>query len=75
MILDPAPRSEVPFYSRGFDFGGQSEELDAMLATVLVVTLGVLEVVLLAGAAFAVGAPRQARSLGSSRPPAASLGT
>ena len=23
VILDPPPRSEVPFYTRGFDFGGE----------------------------------------------------
>jgi putative ABC transport system permease protein len=64
VVLDPPPRAEVPFYTQGFDVDRGQEELAAVLGVILVVTLGVLEVVLLAGAAFAVGARRQARSLG-----------
>jgi putative ABC transport system permease protein len=64
VVLDPAPRPEVPYYERGFDAGTGQETLITVLAATLVVTLAVLEVVLLAGAAFAVGARRQERSLG-----------
>jgi hypothetical protein len=64
VVLDPPPRSAVPYFTRGFDVGNTQETLIAVLAATLVVTLAVLEVVLLAGAAFAVGARRQERSLG-----------
>ncbi len=64
VVLDPPPRSAVPYFQQGFDVGRTQELLVVVLAGILVVTLAVLEVVLLAGAAFAVGARRQARSLG-----------
>ncbi len=65
VVLDPPPDSQVPYFSRGL---APREVGQAAIATVLalalLVTLAILEVVLLAGAAFAVGARRQARSLG-----------
>jgi putative ABC transport system permease protein len=66
VVLDPPPRSEVPYFTRGFDIGNGQETLITVLAATLVVTLAVLEVVLLAGAAFAVGARRQSGRWGSS---------
>lgn len=64
VVLDPPPRSEVPYFTRGFEIGQHQDVLATVLGVTLVVTLALLEVVLLAGAAFAVGARRQARSLG-----------
>ena len=53
------------YYPHGGSGGGPSvEQLQQAALVVLVVGLGLLEVVLLAGAAFAVGARRQVRELG-----------
>ncbi|MET9530011.1 FtsX-like permease family protein [Streptomyces sp. NPDC006649] len=65
VVLDPPPDSEVPMASQfsGSDTGsGPGLRLTAALATV--VTMAVLEIVLLAGPAFAVGARRSRRQLG-----------
>jgi putative ABC transport system permease protein len=64
VLLDPPPRSEVPYYTQGHAVGESQEVLTVALAVAVAVTLAALEVILLAGAAFAVGARRQARSLG-----------
>ncbi|MET7857958.1 FtsX-like permease family protein [Streptomyces sp. NPDC005318] len=63
VVLDPPPDSEVPMARTmsGNSYGG-SEELSAALITV--VAMAVLEIVLLAGPAFAVGARRSRRQLG-----------
>jgi putative ABC transport system permease protein len=63
VVLDPPPDSEVPMARSmsGSSYGG-SEELSAALVTV--VAMAVLEIVLLAGPAFAVGARRSRRQLG-----------
>lgn len=63
VALDPPPDSEVPLAARaGMGFPDGSAELSA--AVVTVVAMAVLEVVLLAGPAFAVGARRSRRQLG-----------
>ncbi|MFE2017849.1 FtsX-like permease family protein [Streptomyces sp. NPDC059499] len=63
VALDPPPDSEVPLAARaGMGFPEGSAELSA--AVVTVVAMAVLEVVLLAGPAFAVGARRSRRQLG-----------
>lgn len=60
VVLDPPPRSDIPdqvqMYNTGID--------DATVAViVLIVVMALIEVVLLAGPAFAVGARRQSRAL------------
>ncbi|MFE9910417.1 ABC transporter permease [Streptomyces clavifer] len=63
VALDPPPDSEVPLAARaGNGFPDGSVELSA--AVVTVVAMAVLEIVLLAGPAFAVGARRSRRQLG-----------
>ncbi|WP_405389814.1 ABC transporter permease [Streptomyces sp. NBC_01102] len=63
VALDPPPDSQVPLAARaGPGFPDNSAELSA--AVVTVVAMAVLEVVLLAGPAFAVGARRSRRQLG-----------
>lgn len=59
VLLDPPPASEMPAELQEFDSGD-----DAVMAVLaLVGTMVLLEVVLLAGPAFAVGARKQARTL------------
>lgn len=61
VLEDPPPRSALPPEIQAWGNGGTD---DATIAVaVLVVVMALLEVVLLAGPAFAVGARRQARSL------------
>ncbi|MFC4786047.1 FtsX-like permease family protein [Nocardioides sp. MAHUQ-72] len=60
VLLDPPPDSEIPAEIRSWS-GGPDEAVIAV--TVLVVVMALIEVVLLAGPAFAVGARRQSRSL------------
>lgn len=61
--LDPPPRSEIPMAQHmNQGFGSGSSVLSA--AVVTVVAMAVLEIVLLAGPAFAVGARRSRRQLG-----------
>ncbi|MFB8172513.1 FtsX-like permease family protein [Kitasatospora purpeofusca] len=69
VLLDPPARSEVPFYayqdSQGSS-GGRTAFFDRTAVVVLgtVVGMALLEIVLLAGPAFAVGARRSRRQLG-----------
>ncbi|WP_370350563.1 ABC transporter permease [Catenulispora sp. EB89] len=66
VLADPPPPSQVPFYSLGLPMSGpagsNAEDLFAMAVTG--VTIVLLEVVLLAGPAFAVGARRRRRDFG-----------
>ncbi|MFF4245962.1 ABC transporter permease [Streptomyces sp. NPDC001822] len=63
VALDPPPDSEVPLASRaGEGFPDSSPETSAAVLTV--VAMAMLEIVLLAGPAFAVGARRSRRQLG-----------
>ncbi|MEW1692844.1 FtsX-like permease family protein [Streptomyces sp. NPDC091265] len=64
VVLDPPPDSEVPLTRRlgSNTMSSGSTELSAALVTV--VAMAVLEIVLLAGPAFAVGARRSRRQLG-----------
>ncbi|MFF7455922.1 FtsX-like permease family protein [Kitasatospora sp. NPDC008115] len=69
VILDPPPRSEVPYYAYQESQGGGSGPtpfLDRTSVVILgtVVGMALLEIVLLAGPAFAVGARRSRRQLG-----------
>ncbi|MFF2351366.1 FtsX-like permease family protein [Kitasatospora sp. NPDC058115] len=68
VILDPPPRSEVPFYVDQDSRGESSRTpfLDRTSVVVLGTVMGMalLEIVLLAGPAFAVGARRSRRQLG-----------
>ncbi len=60
VVTDPPPSSEIPAEIRSWSSGGD----DAMVAViVLVAVMALLEVVLLAGPAFAVSARRQSRNL------------
>lgn len=60
VVLDPPPESEIPPQVRSTSAGSDPATITA---AVLVVTMALLEVVLLAGPAFAVGARRLQRSL------------
>lgn len=62
VTLDPPPRERVPYYA---DASGSDDSVGAEGIALIVVIAGMaaLEIVLLAGAAFAVGARRQSRSL------------
>ncbi|MEU0834988.1 ABC transporter permease [Streptomyces sp. NPDC005969] len=63
VVLDPPPDSEVPLAARNPGITDTaSEELSTALVTVI--AMAVLEIVLLAGPAFAVGARRSRRQLG-----------
>ncbi|MFD4855948.1 FtsX-like permease family protein [Streptomyces atratus] len=65
VVLDPPPDSEVPLARKNpdtYSAPGSSGELSAALVTVI--SMAVLEIVLLAGPAFAVGARRSRRQLG-----------
>ncbi|GAA4911414.1 FtsX-like permease family protein [Streptomyces coeruleoprunus] len=67
VLLDPPARSEVPLYQReGWSGYTNSEGVEraALIATATVVGLAMLEICLLAGPAFAVGARRSRRQLG-----------
>lgn len=65
VLLDPPPDSAVPYYTENDgSTSGAAELVLVILALAVVVVLSGLEVCLLAGAAFAVGARRQARTLG-----------
>ncbi|THA76562.1 ABC transporter permease [Streptomyces sp. A0642] len=63
VVLDPPPDSEVPLAQKvnSYDTSGSGE---ASAALVTVVAMALLEIVLLAGPAFAVGARRSRRQLG-----------
>ncbi|MGC0312699.1 FtsX-like permease family protein [Kitasatospora acidiphila] len=66
VVLHPPARSQVPFYVQQDRYGSSTSALDqadrVTLATV--VGMALLEIVLLAGPAFAVGARRSRRQLG-----------
>ncbi|MFD3518184.1 ABC transporter permease [Streptomyces sp. NPDC058657] len=66
VILSPPPDSDVPFFKKNgtgqMDYGNQTEQLLMIAATIVVLAL--LEICLLAGPAFAVGARRSRRQLG-----------
>ncbi|MFI6443170.1 FtsX-like permease family protein [Kitasatospora sp. NPDC050543] len=65
VLLDPPPRSEVPFYNReGHQFRGSYFDQTAVVILLTVAGMALLEIVLLAGPAFAVGARRSRRQLG-----------
>ena len=64
IVAHPPPRAAVPYYAEvGMDDGGSADALFTILAGVAILGLAALEVILLAGAAFAVGARRRRRSL------------
>ncbi|MFJ1590382.1 FtsX-like permease family protein [Kitasatospora albolonga] len=62
VVLDPPPDSEVPMAAQMWGTDDNNAELTAAAATV--VAMAMLEIVLLAGPAFAVGARRSRRQLG-----------
>ena len=65
VILDPPPRSQVPYYTEMARYGGSgSVDPTAFVILGTVAGMALLEIVLLAGPAFAVGARRSRRQLG-----------
>ncbi|MGW4891195.1 FtsX-like permease family protein [Kitasatospora sp. NPDC004240] len=68
VLLDPPARSDVPFYVKEDQEGGgpRVDYLDQTAVVILATVAGMalLEIVLLAGPAFAVGARRSRRQLG-----------
>ncbi|MFJ2187585.1 FtsX-like permease family protein [Kitasatospora sp. NPDC087861] len=67
VLLDPPARADVPYYVEADKHGGSSTGyLDRTSVVILatVVGMALLEIVLLAGPAFAVGARRSRRQLG-----------
>lgn len=67
VILDPPPDSEVPlFQKKGYQPGMTYQTMDegALMVLATVVVMALLEICLLAGPAFAVGARRSRRQLG-----------
>ncbi|MGZ4632718.1 MAG: FtsX-like permease family protein, partial [Actinomycetes bacterium] len=64
VLLDPPARADVPYFTAGLDSGNAGTLFLTIMMIAVVIILYGLEVVLLAGAAFAVGARRQARALG-----------
>ena len=64
VLLHPPADSEVPLYAAGADIGAANQYWFLWMLVAVAVALAALEVCLLAGAAFAVGARQQARSLG-----------
>ncbi|MEW2066547.1 FtsX-like permease family protein [Streptomyces sp. NPDC007346] len=62
VVLDPPPDSEVPMAASFQSWENDNRELTA--AALTVAAMAVLEIVLLAGPAFAVGARRSRRQLG-----------
>jgi putative ABC transport system permease protein len=66
VMLDPPARAQVPYYVWEDAHGGGYRSLDSTALVVLgtVVGMALLEIVLLAGPAFAVGARRSRRQLG-----------
>ncbi|TXS37032.1 ABC transporter permease [Streptomyces sp. OR43] len=63
VVLDPPPDSEIPM-ARSMDHYYAGDSAEASAAAVTVVAMALLEIVLLAGPAFAVGARRSRRQLG-----------
>ncbi|MEV0533121.1 FtsX-like permease family protein [Kitasatospora sp. NPDC050463] len=66
VLLDPPARSEVPLYAQKSHDGESTRYLDRTSIVILATVMGMalLEIVLLAGPAFAVGARRSRRQLG-----------
>ncbi|GAB2571444.1 hypothetical protein GCM10027168_00170 [Streptomyces capparidis] len=65
VVLDPPPEAEVPYYAAYNGPGGDSgADPEVLIVAATVVGLAVLEICLLAGPAFAVGARRSRRQLG-----------
>jgi putative ABC transport system permease protein len=65
VVLSPPPNSEVPYFKNRDSQRGDPDDTDEMLAVAAtVVVLALLEICLLAGPAFAVGARRSRRQLG-----------
>ncbi|OKI19581.1 ABC transporter permease [Streptomyces sp. CB03911] len=66
VLLDPPARSEVPYYLQMDQRGGGGDYLDRTAVVIMATVAGMalLEIVLLAGPAFAVGARRSRRQLG-----------
>ncbi|WP_354642229.1 FtsX-like permease family protein [Kitasatospora camelliae] len=68
VMLDPPDRSQVPYYREverdGYSQGGGRIDEVALVVVGTVVGMALLEIVLLAGPAFAVGARRSRRQLG-----------
>ncbi|MGW3039072.1 FtsX-like permease family protein [Kitasatospora sp. NPDC001159] len=66
VLLDPPRRSDVPYYVQIDKYSGGPRFLDRTSVVILgtVVGMALLEIVLLAGPAFAVGARRSRRQLG-----------
>ncbi|MDH6135114.1 putative ABC transport system permease protein [Kitasatospora sp. MAA4] len=66
VLLNPPPRSAVPYYVQEDQhaFGGSTFDQTSMVILGTVVGMALLEIVLLAGPAFAVGARRSRRQLG-----------
>lgn len=62
VVLDPPPNSEVPMAAHAQSWTSSRTELTA--AALTVASMALLEIVLLAGPAFAVGARRSRRQLG-----------
>ncbi|MER5864013.1 FtsX-like permease family protein [Kitasatospora sp. NPDC002040] len=63
VVLDPPPRSAVPFYAQQTG-NGMLLDKTALAVLATVAGMALLEIVLLAGPAFAVGARRSRRQLG-----------
>ncbi len=63
VVLHPPPDSAVPLYRHHPHYTGSGTDTTTVGLAILAVGIAVLEVVLLAGAAFAVGARRQRRDL------------
>ncbi|WP_406190983.1 FtsX-like permease family protein [Streptomyces griseus] len=61
VVLDPPPDSEVPMAEHS---GGFAQDTELTAAALTVTAMALLEIVLLAGPAFAVGARRSRRQLG-----------
>ncbi|WP_326660090.1 FtsX-like permease family protein [Streptomyces sp. NBC_00385] len=63
VVLDPPPDSEIPM-AQSVNHYDANDSAEASAAAVTVVAMALLEIVLLAGPAFAVGARRSRRQLG-----------
>lgn len=62
VLLDPPPPDQVPFHQQGMDDGQGGTSANLIVGAVAIV-LTLLQIVLLAGPALAVGARRQERTL------------
>ncbi|PBC77930.1 putative ABC transport system permease protein [Streptomyces sp. TLI_235] len=64
VLMDPPPRAQVPYYVDMDQHGYGGVDSVALVVVGTVVGMALLEIVLLAGPAFAVGARRSRRQLG-----------